>query len=41
MLKAEKDILEITENNPNENILKKQSSMVFYKKVFLNMSQNW
>ena len=31
------ETLEITEYNPNENIIKKQAPLVFYKKVFLNI----
>ena len=34
------ETLEITEDNPNENIFKKQPPVVFFKKVFLKISQN-
>ena len=34
-LRSATETLEITENNPNENIFKKQPSVVFYKKGVL------
>ena len=36
--KSATETLEITEDNPNENISKKQPPEVFYKKAFLNIS---
>ena len=38
--KSTVETLEITEDNPNENIFKKQPPVVFFKKVFLKISQN-
>ena len=40
MLKVAVETLEITEDNPNENIFEKQPPVVFLKKVFLKISQN-
>ena len=40
MLKVNNGIFRSAEDNPNENILKKQPSEVLFKKVFLNISQN-
>ena len=38
--KSATETLVVTEDNPNENIFKKQPQEVFYKKAFLNISQN-
>ena len=38
--KSAREVLEITEDNPNENMFKKQPPLVFFKKVFLKISPN-
>ena len=38
--KSAMETVEITEDNLNENILKKQPQEVFYKKLFLNILSN-